>query len=114
MKEFEEGKRYYFDYGVFQRDMRREADTEWAKEIHGKEVCVVHGYRGKLGGYNIFADWCVEFSPQLVAAAPEMLEALKLLLDAYEEAHALHDLGECEGTIKARAAIAKAEGRGGE
>lgn len=47
----------------------------------------------------------------LIAAAPELLEALKLLLDAYGEAHALYDLGDCEGSIKARAAIEKAEGR---
>ena len=46
----------------------------------------------------------------LIAAAPELLEALKLLLSAYEEAHNRFDLGDCDGSIKARAAIAKAEG----
>jgi hypothetical protein len=47
----------------------------------------------------------------LIAAAPDLLEALTLLLDAYSEAHALYDLGDCEGSIKARAAIDKAEGK---
>ena len=29
----------------------------------------------------------------------------QLLLDAYGEAHALYDLGECEGSLKMRAAL---------
>ena len=32
-------------------------------------------------------------------------EAGQLLLDAYGEAHALYDLGECEGSLKMRAAL---------
>ncbi len=45
---------------------------------------------------------------RLAAAAPDMLEALRRLLDAYGEAHALYDLGECDGSLMARAAMAKA------
>ena len=115
---FEEGKRYYFDYGVFQKDMGREADTEWAKEIHGKEVIVVHGCRGKVGGYNIFADWCVEVNPNLAASAPELLEALKSarIIISFEGARP-HQGGTTENVYKELllqidTALAKAEGRG--
>jgi len=38
----------------------------------------------------------------------ELVEALTLLLDAYGEAHAMYDLGDCEGSVKARAVLAKA------
>lgn len=47
---------------------------------------------------------------RLISSAPELLEACELLLATYGELHALHDLGECEGSVKARAAIAKATG----
>jgi hypothetical protein len=50
----------------------------------------------------------VEANARLIAAAPELLEACQKLLPAYGEAHALYDLGDCEGSILARAAIAKA------
>jgi hypothetical protein len=33
------------------------------------------------------------------------------LLDAYSEAHALFDLGECEGSILMRAALAESEAK---
>lgn len=48
---------------------------------------------------------------RLIAAAPGLLAACKALLAAYGEAHALYDLGECDGSLLARTAIAKAEGR---
>lgn len=43
----------------------------------------------------------------------ELLAACKKLLAAYADAHSRFDLGECEGSIMAYAAIAKAEGRAG-
>lgn len=46
----------------------------------------------------------------LLAAAPELLATLEAMLDTYAELHALYDLGECDATIIARAAIAKAKG----
>ena len=36
------------------------------------------------------------------------------LLDAYGEAHAIHDLGDCDGSIEIRELISKAEQLGGE
>lgn len=47
---------------------------------------------------------------RLIAAAPDLLAACELLLATYGELHALFDLGECEGSIQAREAIAKATG----
>lgn len=47
---------------------------------------------------------------RLIAAAPDLLEACELLLATYGELHALHDLGECEASVKARAALSKATG----
>lgn len=52
-----------------------------------------------------------EANAKLIAAAPDLLAALKGMLDAYGELHARFDLGECQQTLDARAAIAKAEGQ---
>lgn len=46
----------------------------------------------------------------LIAAAPDLLAALKGMLDIYGELHAQFDVGDCQQTLDARAAIAKAEG----
>ena len=45
-----------------------------------------------------------------IAAAPELLEALRWMLNEYERLHALFDLGDCQATVDARAAIEKATG----
>lgn len=51
-----------------------------------------------------------EANARLIATAPELLEALRGMMAAYEELHARYDLGECQATVDARAAIAKATG----
>lgn len=47
---------------------------------------------------------------RLIAAAPELLEALRGMLNEHERLHALFDLGDCQATVDARAAIEKATG----
>lgn len=46
----------------------------------------------------------------LITAAPDLLAACTQLLAVYGELHAAYDLGDCGGSIRARAAIAKATG----
>jgi hypothetical protein len=69
-----------------------------------------------IGGTNAFdvgfaaADANISLIVKAVNNFDAMKEALELLLDAYGEAHALHDLGECNGSLRARAILAKIEG----
>lgn len=57
----------------------------------------------------------IEELERLIAAAPELLEALKEMLETYggkyDDECRLKDFGELEMIDRARAAIAKAEGR---
>lgn len=46
----------------------------------------------------------------LLSAAPDLLNALSAMLVNYGYLHALHDLGDCQATIDARAALDKARG----
>ena len=49
-----------------------------------------------------------EANARLIAAAPELLAACEGLLAVYEELNARFDMGDCDETIAARAAIQKA------
>jgi hypothetical protein len=42
---------------------------------------------------------------ELLARAAKLEAALRGMLDVYEELHALHDLGDCDATVAARAAL---------
>ena len=48
---------------------------------------------------------------RLIASAPDLLEACKMMLGAWEELNDEFNMGDCEATVTAREAIAKAEWR---
>lgn len=78
---------------------------EWNKNYRGLDGpggAVILEYAPYEGMWvpDYAGDWS-EANARLIAAAPELLEALQDLCDT---------LGECGATAKARAAIAKAEG----
>ena len=87
-----------------------DGDELWTRGHCGRP-CYYMGFE-----MSITVDEGFEHSEELaatklvIAAAPDLLEALELLLDSYGEAHARYDLGDCEGSIRARAAIKKAKG----
>ena len=68
-------------------------------KVSGEEVAVAECW--VRGGISLEA---AQASSRLIAAAPELLEALKLVLDLIPRAHG-------PTVQKARAAIAKAEGK---
>lgn len=76
-------------------------EVEYRKKRDEKLTYVAADITGKL------ADAEIELGA-LRARYREAVEALDELLDAYGEAHALYDLGECDGSLKARAVLAKA------
>jgi hypothetical protein len=53
-----------------------------------------------------------EANARLIAAAPELLEALKVCVAFIEDAHIIEAQWNMYPTLKAKDAIAKAEGRG--
>lgn len=73
------------------------------------ETYVADVYRGYVGSEIVTHDQQLA-NARLIAAAPELLEALRGMMAEYEALHAEHDLGECQATVDARAAIAKATG----
>ena len=57
-------------------------------------------------GHALHTQQCSAIEHKALRAEVERLRgAGQLLLDAYGEAHALYDLGECEGSLKMRAAL---------
>lgn len=87
----------------------------WEVDDDGKQLCIRPAGTGWLLAY-VFrdsfaaqsnADWSIEANARLIAAAPELLAALK----ATVANHCPNDKMFCGSCSPARAVIAKAEGR---
>ncbi len=76
-----------------------------AMEMAEQQILVLHGW------LNFDPHEAKRYASMIAAAIDadpgkcRLVEALEAMLDIYGELHALHDFGECDATLAARAAL---------